>query len=662
MMPQSDGSNVFFVFNGVNLLLNCVEDGVWRLRNKNNSAFDNMGAAQTLARDLGEEYDKAPVHIECDTGSESFTVREQSGSYVTVDKNSISFFDSSCLKVRELISVKNENGSVFVRLKVFKDERFYGTGERFDCVNQRGKKLNIYAVDRWCQTKGNSYIPIPFLFSSRCNALLMNRYEHSVFDICSSKKDEIVIEQKYAPADLYIFTGGSPSDILSAYCRLTGFAPMPPEWSFGTLVCRYHPEFQTKEGVFAMTDAMKENDFPWDAVILEGFRPYNKDNLPELREISDRVHSLGKKVMLYEQCGRFPQNSEELCGLDDSYAVSSNEGVWLDETSSYNLVDNFSKKKMRCIDLTSERSREKWSEFWDGYINDIGVEGAKIDFCEQFPDRESIKFADGRNPMAAHHWFPTLYNVLQFRHFNTKPQGGVNFSRGGGIGAQRYPFVWAGDQRREFFFLKVVIKAALSLGLSGVPFVSWDMAGYQPSFNPVDRRFENKVFIRGLEFTAFSANIQTHGKIKRPYDFDGHTKDVYRAYSHLHECLKPYLIEQSAVSCKTGVPLLRHLFLFDPSDEKTFDIEDEYMLGGALLVAPVLRRRNKRCIYLPEGQWINIFNGKEYKGSHVLRNYKVPLESVPVFRLAGAQSACLDEVLENAKPLLNKINELSKRK
>ena len=107
---------------------------------------------------------------------------------------------------------------------------------------------------------------------------------------------------------------------------------------------------------------------------------------------------------------------------------------------------------------------------------------------------------------------------------------------------------------------------------------------------------------------------------------------------------------------------MRHLFLFDPSDEKTFDIEDEYMLGGALLVAPVLRRRNKRCIYLPKGQWINIFNGKEYKGSQVLRNYKVPLESVPVFRLAGAQSACLDEVLENAKPLLNKINELSKRK
>lgn len=660
MMQQSDGGNIVFEFKGVRLLLNCYENGVWRLRSEANGDFDCMGAAQTLAKDLGEEYEQNPLQVECETNGTLLTVKAPGGSFVTADGNSISFFDSDFVKIREISSLKKEKGSFFVSLTAHKDERFYGTGERFDRVNQRGKKVNIYAVDRWCRTKGNSYIPIPFLLSSRCNALLMNRYEHSVFDICSSKKDVITIEQKYAPIDLYFFIFKSPAEIFSAYCRLTGFAPMPPEWSFGTLVCRYHPEFQTKEGVFAMIDAMKENDFPWDAVILEGFRPYNKDNLPELKEISDRVHSLGKNVMLYEQCGRFPHNSEELCGLDDSYAVSSDEGVWLNETNSFNLVDNFSKKKMRCIDLTSERSRKKWYEFWESYINGIGVEGAKIDFCEQFPDRESVKFSDGRNPMAAHHWFPTLYNVLQFRHFNTRPQGGVNFSRGGGVGAQRYPFVWAGDQRREFFFLKVVIRAALSLGLSGVPFVSWDMAGYQPSFNLRDRHREERVFIRGLEFTAFSANIQTHGKIKRPYDFDSHTKDVYRAYSHLHECLKPYLLEQSGVSCETGVPLMRHLFLYDPNDKKAADTEDEYMLGCGLLVAPVLKRKTRRNIYLPAGRWINIFDGSEYEGGQTLKNYKVPLESIPVFRLAGAGSVCLETVLKNAKPLLKEITELSK--
>ncbi len=648
-----------FRFKGIDLRLSLADSGVWRVQSKSGSSFDDMGAAQTLAKDLGEEYEKEPLPFETveTDGKKRFVSGD--GTAVEISGNAVIFFDKNSRPVREITDINKAENSVTVTFAALPDERFYGTGERFDAVNQRGKKVNIYAVDRWCQTKGNSYIPIPFLMSSACNALLFNRYERTAFDICSSNKKTLTVGQFGAPLDLYIFTGDTPADILSAYCRLTGFAPMPPEWSFGTLVCRYHPEFQTKEGVFAMMEAMKKEGFPWDAVILEGFRPYKTENLPELKEICDRVHSEGKYAMVYEQCGRFPDKSEEYFGLDDSYAVNSDEGTYLSETSSFNLVDNFNKKKMRCIDLTSERSREKWRDYWNGYINDIGIEGAKIDFCEQFPDDPSIKFADGRNPAGAHHWYPTLYNTLQYRRFNTKSCGGVNFSRGGSIGAQRYPFVWAGDQRREFYFLKPVIRAALSLGFSGVPFVSWDMAGYRASFNLYDKKHEDKVFIRGLEFTAFSANIQTHGNVKRPYDFDEHTKAVYRAYSNLHVCLKPYIIEQASVTCVTGIPLMRHLIFHDPSDKNVFDIEDEYMLGCGLLVAPVLKRRKKRNIYLPKGKWIDIFSGKEYEGGRWLKNYRAPLESIPVFRLEGAKSACLVSSLEAAQKYIKDINELS---
>lgn len=662
MKFQSDGIKTVFEFKGVNLLLTYENKGVWRLRSSADGGFDDMGAAQTLARDLGEEYESAPLPVKAEEKDNIIAIQTDDGFSAVISGSSVEFYPAQGEAVRKITDVKTAPGSSSVTLAAYHGEKLYGTGERFDKVNQRGKKLHLYAVDRWCQTKGNSYIPIPVLLSSRSDMMLMNRYEYSVFDICSSDKNSITIEQKYAPVDLYLFTLGSAADNINAYCRLTGFSPMPPEWSFGTLVCRYHPEFQTKEGVFTMAQAMEENDFPWSAVILEGFRPYQVENLPELKIISDRVHSLGKKVMLYEQCGRFPKDADKLFGLDDSYAVSSDSGVELDETSSYNKLDNFNKKKMRCIDLTSERSRAKWEEFWNGYVNDIGIEGAKIDFCEQFPDREDIKFADGRSPRAAHHWYPTLYNILRYKHFNTRPQGGVNFSRGGGIGAQRYPFVWAGDQRREFYFLKPVIRAALSLGLSGVPFVSWDMAGYQPSFNPIDKKQEDRVFIRGLEFTAFSANIQTHGKIKRPYDFDNHTKAVYRAYSKLHECLKPYLLEQAEVSCKTGLPLMRHLFLYDSSDKHCADTEDEYMLGCALLVAPVLSRWRKRNIYLPKGVWVNIFDGREYEGGRMLKGFRVPLESVPVFKLKDAPSERIDEALRQAKPYIDEINRLSSAK
>lgn len=654
MSFECDGRAVKFEYNKIRFRLTATAKGVWRLQSETDKGFDNMGAAQTLANDLGEYIytDSLPLK------AEGNRVTAPSGDYAEITDKTITFYDCNGTLRRVIKSVTTGNDKITVKLSLDKGEKIYGTGERFNKVNQRGKKVHIYAIDKWCRTEGNSYVPTPLLISSQATGIFMNRYEHSVIDIGRFNKNAITIEQRYAPVDLYIFMSDGIDEVLKEYSTLTGFAPMPPQWNFGTHVCRYHPEFEKPEGVFAMIDAMKENDFPWDSVILEGFRPYNKDNWPALKEISERVHGEGKHVLLYEQCGRFPRDCEKHFGITDEHAVSSDNGYYLKETRSMNLLDNFHHKDMRCVDLTSEKAKGKYEQFWQGFL-DMGVEGAKIDFCEQFPDKPIIHFADGRDPMAAHHWYPTLYNILRYRQFGTQPEGGMNFSRGGGIGAQRYPFIWAGDQRREFYFLKVVIKAALSCGLSGIPFVSWDMAGYQPGWIPYDRKHEDQVFLRGLEFTAFSPCIQTHGRVKRPYDFDEHTKALYRAYSKLHECLKPYLMEQADVATKTGLPLMRHLCLWDSEDAKCLDTEDEYMLGCGLLVAPILTRGQKRNIYLPKGRWTNIFTGEKYEGPRVLKSCKVPLEAVPVFMAEGADSKELLPALENAKEFIEEINKLT---
>lgn len=654
-----NNNKIVFEFKNHSLLLKNIRQGVWRIQSSCGGNFDDTGASQILSRDLGEEFAETAETLSVSEKNGISNIKAPDGSYVEISKKSIAFFNPDGVLKREIKAIKETKDGISADFSLSDSEKIFGTGERFNRVNQRGKKIHIYAIDRWCATHGNSYIPIPFAFSSNMSAVFFNRYEHSVFDIGFSRKNRFTVEQKYAPLDIYIFMFDSPEKILSAYSRLTGFAPVPPEWAFGTLVCRYHPEFSSKEGVFAMADAMKENDFPWDAAIIEGWGTYKTEKRSDLKEIGEKLHSLGKKMMVYEQCGKFPSNAADF-GLEDRFAVQSDEGVELKETRSMNLLDNFHRKKMKCIDFTCPEAVSKWEEVWGELMFNIGADGAKIDFCEQFPDKKIIHFADGRDPMAAHHWYPTLYNVMRYKHFNTKPDGGINFSRGGGIGAQRYPFVWAGDQRREFFFLGAVLKAALSLGLSGVPFVSWDMAGYQPSFNLYDLRHEDKVFLRGIEMTAFSANIQTHGRVKRPYDFDAHTRDVYRAYAKLHDALRPYLIEQSKISSETGLPLMRHLFLYDPTDENCLNAEDEYMLGCGLLAAPVLKNRTKRNIYLPEGKWKNIFTGEEYEGGVMLKNYRVSLEMIPVFRLIGAPSEKLEASLESASKFINDINKLSK--
>ncbi|MCR5783536.1 MAG: hypothetical protein K6G90_12485, partial [Clostridia bacterium] len=138
------------------------------------------------------------------------------------------------------------------------------------------------------------------------------------------------------------------------------------------------------------------------------------------------------------------------------------------------------------------------------------------------------------------------------------------------------------------------------------------------------------------------------------------TRAVYHAYSHIHECLKPYLIEQAAVSCETGLPMMRHLFFYDRSDPEVYDIEDEYTLGCGLLVAPVLDRAQSRDIYLPKGEWTDIFDGKVYEGGRWLRRFRVPHERIAVFRASGAPSAYLDSSLDNAARYFDELRTLMK--
>jgi alpha-glucosidase (family GH31 glycosyl hydrolase) len=242
-----------------------------------------------------------------------------------------------------------------------------------------------------------------------------------------------------------------------------------------------------------------------------------------------------------------------------------------------------------------------------------------------------------------------------YRYFNQyRPEGGMCFSRGGGIGAQRYPFLWAGDQLREFRFLQNILTSILSSGLSGIPFMSYDMAGYMPARDPAGNP-EDVVFIRGAQMSCFSSNMQTHGTVTRPYDFAEPVRDIYRSYAKLHEALRPYLLEQAGYACKTGTPLLRHLFLYDPKDPGVLNVEDEYLLGSALLTAPVFSPAEERDIYLPKGNWRNIWDGAVYRGAGTLRAFPAPLRQIPVFLLEGNDSETIDQVLAEARGILGKL-------
>ena len=210
--------------------------------------------------------------------------------------------------------------------------------------------------------------------------------------------------------------------------------------------------------------------------------------------------------------------------------------------------------------------------------------------------------------------------------------------------------------------LSFQLRAVLSSGLSGVPFMSYDMSGYQQGNVALHKRidYEAPVFLRGTQFSAYTLCIQTHGRgIKRSYQFakeypmldengkemfdgDGnpimidytYVTEIYRAYTKLHEHLTPYITVLAEEATETGMPVMRHMILEYGNDPTAREIEDEYMFGDAFLIAPILTDKSTRDIYLPEGTWVDLNTGEEHvvpKEGEWIYGYKADLATLPSF-------------------------------
>ena len=618
----------------------------WRLQHVTHETVNAMGAAQQLAAAFNEDMAQTAHLLKLTRQNDSYTLRGSGKNRLIVNPS------------EGTIALQNGNGMVLTRLndaawnetsgtttlkgRLNPDERLYGTGERFNSVNQRGRKVSIWSADQWCQTEGNSYVPIPLVISSAGYGLYLNRFEASEFDLGKTVPNQWQLSLQDGPLDLYLIAG-TPAEIVNAYTRLTGRSPMPADWTFGIHVCRHvrTQEFASSEGIREMMRQMESHDLPWHSAIIEGWDTYNPQTYTELKTITDEVHAAGRKVLVYQPCGRIwhwlsahPQDfyMNALDARPDWFIADSQGNIDLPETQSNNPLDAPGQHKSRFVDLTDPAAWKWWTEtVSDPLHKTIGIDGAKIDFCEQFPEIDDLQFHNSQTSKGMHHLYPVLFNARMYRYYNNvRPDGGMCFSRGGGIGAQRYPMMWAGDQRREWASLQAILKASLSSGLCGIPFMCHDLAGYIPA-NNTQANPEPDVFVRGTQMACFGPAMQTHGKVTRPYDFDEDTIAIYRYYSKIHCVLMPYLVDQAHTACKTGLPLMRHLILEFPQDERGYDIEDQYMLGDAFLVAPVLNADLSRSVYLPEGTWTPLLGGEPIKGPVMLKNVSAPRESIPVY-------------------------------
>lgn len=648
---------------GVRLRFTFPEKDIFRIQSTDyNGKFNNLGAAQTLAQDFdGEMLERCQqIWLERSADDTSITVKKANSSFrvsIMIEPFEVHVIGSRGEKICTLSKFAVGRHSLFMAGELHDEEYIYGLGQRFNGVNQKGRVIHTWSEDRWNQIENNSYVPIPFFLSTRGYGFFHNRFETAIFDVGNTEPHTWSITTESPCLDVYLFLASSPRKIIGDFNKLCGRTPIPPAWSFAPWICRHLSlrELSSIDGVRALVQKMEARALPWGVIILEGWDTYNAEMYSDLKTIVAELHAKGKKVLVYDTTGRLEHKFWTCQNARDEYFVRNKQNnPHIKESPHFNPVDAPNRRESCFIDITSQRAITWWKEqVWGRLLGDIGIDGAKIDFGEQFPEDEELQFELATSSKGMHQYYPVKYNTMMYRLFQEKcPEGGICWSRGGGIGAQRYPFIWCGDQTREFSRLRAILSAALSSGLSGIPFMAHDLGGYMPARKGINDN-EAEVFVRGTQLACFSPVMQFHGTAKPPYDFPRPIMKIYRFYSRLRYILLPYLKEQTEISCRTGLPLVRHLYLEYPDDSNVLDIEDQYMFGEKILVAPIFDSSTTREIYLPEGKWQDFWSNEIYVGQTLLKVCSSSLAKIPVFiRCSESQSPIILDLHRNIERLV----------
>ncbi len=373
--------------------------------------------------------------------------------------------------------------------------------------------------------------------------------------------------------------------------------------------------------------------------------------------------------------------------------------------------DAFGSGSTNYLDITNPEAVEWYMDVVWGMLIDLGIDGCKIDFCEIMPNGSAIeltaknrltgKYEVVANTKITYHWYdPTVFeddevhhayssyfisefmkSMLEQKEAKNIPDGFVALSRGGGIGSQRNPYMWGGDQARNEVNLTTQLLCVLNSGISGIPFMTYDMAGYayekaggyydwngwddsKKDYINVDPAnssdIEAKIFLRAIQYTAFGNMIQTHGDVRHMYELElkdyaeGYAQEVSALYTRLHQDLMPYLQKYSRIACDTGMPIMRHMVLHYQNDANVYNMDDQFMFGDALMVAPILHLDvYQRDVYLPEGKWMDLLTGEEYEvgAGGMTITVSAELDQIPVFLNMNASDAnlkMLDTVFNGA--------------
>ena len=477
-------------------------------------------------------------------------------------------------------------------------EKIFGCGESFTGLDKRGQKVVLFTDDaNGVQTSG-MYKPIPFFMSSAGYGMFMHTTTPVTCDFGHTFAGLNTLSIGDDDLDIFVFLG-SPREILDEYTKITGKAPMPPLWSFGLWMsrCTYNSEEQTRE----VAAKLRANNIPADVIHLDtgwfetDWRcdyQFSKTRFPDPAKMITDLKNDGFRVSLWQLPYFVPKNELFPEIIAKGLAVRDPKGNIPNEDA----VLDFSNP----VTIT-------WYQARLAALLKLGVGAIKVDFGEAAP--VNGMYASGRSGFYEHNYYPLRYNKAVADVSRKITNESIIWARSAWAGSQRYPLHWGGDAESTDTGMAAELRGGLSFGLSGFSFWSHDAGGFVGKETP-------DLYLRWLAFSMLTSHSRCHGMTpKEPWNYDQAFMDRFRQIDEMRYKLMPYIYAQAKDSSERGLPMLRALFLEYPQDPGSWKIDDEYLFGSSMLVAPLLSEgATGRDVYLPPGSWIDYQTGKAYTG------------------------------------------------
>ena len=477
-------------------------------------------------------------------------------------------------------------------------ERIFGCGESFMGFDKRGQRIVLWTDDSNGTENRDMYKPIPFFMSSRGYGMFMHTSSPMTCDFGHYHSSTNSLMLGDDELDLFVFLG-SPKEILDAYTTLTGRSPMPPLWSFGLWMsrCTYFSEKQTRE----VAARLRENRIPCDVIHLDtgwfetDWRcdyQFSKSRFQDPQRMIADLKNDGFRISLWQLPYFVPKNT------------------LFNELVEKGLIVRDPKGNLTYEDAVLDFSNPATVEWYQGKLANLlkmGVGAIKVDFGEAAPTNGL--YASGRTGFYEHNLYPLRYNKAVAEVTQRVTGENIIWARSAWAGSQRYPLHWGGDSESTDGGMAAEIRGGLSFGLCGFTFWSHDVGGFIS-------RASDDLYLRWLAFGVLTSHTRCHGTSpKEPWEYGQAVMDQFRTIVELKYRLMPYIYAQAKDSSERGLPMLRALFLEYPDDPGSWRVDDEYLFGSSILVAPLLEEKTRaRDVYLPPGTWIDYQTGKSYAG------------------------------------------------